>query len=337
MAAGSNRWESDPLFSAAEVVQDSADRMESLLRIVLHQQSLVNGDVLDPKFHHSIECHRRDLVTALETTKWQLEDFERALYVSPSSNKSHLRRDVSSRHSQFVRAIREQIAGVEQSLEDSPTKDITGNQNWVNLNKHDRDGLALFLSGGESMDNKVRYDVENGILRSFLDPNSNGDEIVELKTEELEGLEVNDVKNSEEKNKSRNVESHYPKQFSSEQPPEVSDGDRNCEVWADSRELDLELGNSGEKFSSSDNRVKRFVGYLSSFSLPIVNKMNRSFTKKRKDGEVLDDYAANVEGRTLSICHDMSQVEQVIGVREIITGFHWALVLEHAMDCVVVD
>lgn len=79
MAKSFHAWESDPLFSAAEVVQDSADRMESAFRMLLHEQSLLQGDPSDTKLLSSIEYHRRDLATALGTTKWQLEDFESSI------------------------------------------------------------------------------------------------------------------------------------------------------------------------------------------------------------------------------------------------------------------
>ncbi|KAF9598726.1 hypothetical protein IFM89_031394 [Coptis chinensis] len=69
MAGSFRQWESDPLFSAAEVVQDSADRMESIYRNLLHEQSLVEAEST------SLDYHRRDLATALGTTKWQPSGF----------------------------------------------------------------------------------------------------------------------------------------------------------------------------------------------------------------------------------------------------------------------
>lgn len=72
MASSLHQWESDPLFAAAEVVQDSADRMESVFRLLLHELSLVQGDCPDLKLLVSIDCHKRDLATTLETAKWQV-------------------------------------------------------------------------------------------------------------------------------------------------------------------------------------------------------------------------------------------------------------------------
>lgn len=62
MASSFDRWEKDPFFSAAEEVQESADRIESTYRTWVHamkdDSSIWNYDELD-----------RDLRTALGTTK----------------------------------------------------------------------------------------------------------------------------------------------------------------------------------------------------------------------------------------------------------------------------
>ncbi|XP_039128572.1 uncharacterized protein LOC120264776 isoform X2 [Dioscorea cayenensis subsp. rotundata] len=80
------RWEADPLFSAAEVVQDSADRMESVFQMLLHEQKLVQGESSDSKLLGQIQYHRRDLLTALETTKWQDKYLCSHLGIFPISN-----------------------------------------------------------------------------------------------------------------------------------------------------------------------------------------------------------------------------------------------------------
>lgn len=47
-------------------------RMESLFRLLLHEQNLVQEDHNDAKLVNSIEYHWRDLATTLETAKWQV-------------------------------------------------------------------------------------------------------------------------------------------------------------------------------------------------------------------------------------------------------------------------
>lgn len=46
--------------------------MESVFRILLHEQKSAQGDSLDAKLLSSIEYHKRDLVTCLETARWQV-------------------------------------------------------------------------------------------------------------------------------------------------------------------------------------------------------------------------------------------------------------------------
>nr|CAB3465097.1 unnamed protein product [Digitaria exilis] len=89
MAEGFGRWESDPLFPAAECVQDSADRMEGVYRLLLHERKAMQDSTSDAKFHAPIQ-YERDVITALGTTKWQLEQFEREVNAAAFSDKSKL-------------------------------------------------------------------------------------------------------------------------------------------------------------------------------------------------------------------------------------------------------
>jgi len=75
MAEGFGRWESDPLFPAAECVQDSADRMEGVYRLLLHERKVMQDGISDAKFHAPIQ-YERDVITALGTTKWQVQTVE---------------------------------------------------------------------------------------------------------------------------------------------------------------------------------------------------------------------------------------------------------------------
>lgn len=90
MAEGFGRWEADPLFPAAECVQDSADRMEGVYRLLLHERKLIQDDTSHTKRRVSMQ-YERDVCTALGTTKWQLEQFEREVNAAALSNKSNSR------------------------------------------------------------------------------------------------------------------------------------------------------------------------------------------------------------------------------------------------------
>ncbi|CAN4115148.1 unnamed protein product [Withania somnifera] len=129
-----DRWEKDPFFSAAEEVQESADRMESTYRTWIHALKDTSGR------WNSDELWR-DLRTTLGTTKWQLEEFERAACSSYDSTSTD---DAKERHGEFVVAIDNQIKKVEKSLNESSLSQ--GNQ-WVCLDERELDELAVFLSG----------------------------------------------------------------------------------------------------------------------------------------------------------------------------------------------
>ncbi|KAL2520797.1 syntaxin [Forsythia ovata] len=141
MAANFDRWEKDPFFSAAEEVQDSADRMESTYRTWIHAKKDSSG------VWNSNEL-RRDLQTTLGTAKWQLEEFERAVNLSYTSSSSA--DDAKDRHGDFIHAIESQISKVESSLNESTVSQGKPPLPWVQLNEGERNELALFLSGPPS-------------------------------------------------------------------------------------------------------------------------------------------------------------------------------------------
>ncbi|XP_052882732.1 uncharacterized protein LOC128279232 [Gossypium arboreum] len=183
------QWESDPLFPAAEVVQDSADRMESIFRVLLHEQNLVEANNYDPKLLTLIGYHRRDLATILETAKWQalLEDFERAVNSSARMDRPHSREAVIFRQKEFVSAIREQINNVEKSLEEMAMGNHAKNSEWKNLNEQDKDNLALFLSRGLTI--TVMSSVIVTYLKDFLiQPRHHAQQMLELLEMNVEKL-----------------------------------------------------------------------------------------------------------------------------------------------------
>ncbi|CAN0847039.1 hypothetical protein LINGRAHAP2_LOCUS4763 [Linum grandiflorum] len=274
MASSFQQWEADPLFSAAEVVQDSADRMESLYRLLLHDQNFLQEDHSDPKLLTAIDYHRRDLVTILETAKWQLEDFERAVNSSAMADKSRSKEDVVARHRQFITAIREQIKLVETRIE-SPCS--TGRKNsWVNLNEQDRDGLALFLSGGSPR----QHSNDSSVLRKFLNPTSasslGDDAIVEQ--------QVNDKTQM-------NGDAHRHHGLGN------GDVDRNqsarsgsCGRDCDEDKWDLEAGEAAPRTVFHENKLRGVYSrtnlrFLRNFWTIYGNRFSRSQTKRLKDGE----------------------------------------------------
>lgn len=136
MASNFDRWEKDPFFSAAEEVQESADRMESTYRTWIHVKKDYSGT-------WNSEEIRRDLRTALGTTKWQLEEFERAVRPCYADSSA---KDAKERHKEFIIAIESQISKIESALHNSSASDGKPPRPWVHLDEGERDELALFLS-----------------------------------------------------------------------------------------------------------------------------------------------------------------------------------------------
>ncbi|XP_047332199.1 uncharacterized protein LOC124935815 [Impatiens glandulifera] len=154
-------WQKDAFFSAAEEVQQSADIMESAYRTWSRKKigGLEGEDLVEL-------C--RELQTALGTTKWQLEEFEKAV---SSSYRNQCDDSIVKRHKQFVDAIQDQIFRVEASLRDSFNENNENPIRWVNLDEEDYDDLAAFLSGSSSSpsSDKIEFkkveDTSNGLIQ----------------------------------------------------------------------------------------------------------------------------------------------------------------------------
>lgn len=271
-------WESDPLFAAAEVVQDSADRMESIYRLLLHEQSLIQGDHKYAKLLSSVEYHRRDLATALETAKWQLEDFEREANSLAFVDKSQVKKNVIMRHQQFISAIGEQIGLVEQSMSTSLGFSL---RNMLQ-NEQDRNGLAIFLSGEKPTKYIADKELEdNDILRRFLDPavssssreDNNGGKAGETLSL-LDNLELNE-------------NSITKMDFGSSSSVQEANYGRYDEegTW------DLEASGPEARPYMQNNKLRDYCWRMNIFGsfgnfLSIYGKRaSRNFTKRLKDGE----------------------------------------------------
>ncbi|GMN39473.1 hypothetical protein TIFTF001_008711 [Ficus carica] len=305
MAPSLQQWESDPLFSAAEVVQDSADRMESIFRLLMHELSLVQGDHSDPKLLTSIDFHRRDLVTILETTKWQLEDFQRAVSLSATTEKSQMKEDVSSRHRQFIRAIREQIVHVEKSLKDSSVSNPVRDNEWVNLNEEDRYGFAMFLSGGSPSEQLGFNDVgDNGILKRYLESTmttSGKDGTLrdaDHKSIELETLNGNGVLHMDHNEISSLPETSHNR---------FGDGS-----W------DLEANEAEPKSVFHENKSRRFCGrrnvfvWFNNIWAAYGSRVARNYAKRLKDGEEQRDSPLATDTSNDALVQDIDVVVYVI-------------------------
>ncbi|XP_078435086.1 uncharacterized protein LOC144706075 isoform X2 [Wolffia australiana] len=257
MTVKPSRWETDPLLSAAEVVQDSADRMESLYRLLIHELDIASED--HSKVHKlpiSLKFHKRNLVTALETTKWQLEDFERAVHAVTDQAASR-------GHYQFISALREQVLAMQKAVEDLPGEGVARSfQSTVHNESDTIEGLARFLSGD---------DPQNQIMANFFGSTGSGDEITEIEPVETL-LEVNETDSRPlfflENGYEREIDDHG---IDDSIPESIHEGVKST-------------GHGGNSWclSGALNRIWHLERYMHS----------RTFTKRRKDGEIADNSSA---------------------------------------------
>ncbi|MCO5569065.1 hypothetical protein L7F22_022771 [Adiantum nelumboides] len=143
MTRNFHRWEVDPFFSAAEEVQDSADRLESVYRTWMHAKSIADDTAV-------VEFHRRELSTALGTAKWQLEEFERAVSCMLVDDCDQAGDDAPSRHKQFVNALQTQISTIEIAVSGSEDCKDLKPLKGLQLEEKEKHDLELFLCGTRS-------------------------------------------------------------------------------------------------------------------------------------------------------------------------------------------
>ncbi|RWV81008.1 hypothetical protein GW17_00057613 [Ensete ventricosum] len=161
----------------------------------------------------------------------------------------------------------------------------------MNLNEHDRDGLALFLSGGDNRDNQLYYDSSGSIMKRFLNSTTDGDEIVELKTEEV--FPTNGLKYAD--HGYEKVGSHHSRGVT-EAPAILKDsfGDKDClKAHTAFGAYNMKFGDFAAN-SYGINRTRGSVWMLLRNFWP-PNKNRVSFTKRRKDGEDPDDLIVDTE------------------------------------------
>lgn len=163
MASSFDRWEKDPFFSAAEEVQESADRMESTYRTWVHATKDASG---------IWNCDElgRDLRTALGTTKWQLEEFERAVKASYINSTNE---DARDRHREFIVAIEDLILKTQSSLQEFSESKGNSSMPWMRLDEGESNELALFLSGPSAGEDKT---VVNNVVSDNENPQGTDEE-----------------------------------------------------------------------------------------------------------------------------------------------------------------
>lgn len=203
--------------------------------------------------------------------------------MSAIADKSQVKQNVITRHMQFIMAIREQISLVEQSMSTSLGNSLRN----MNLNEQDRDGLAMFLSGGKPVKHIADQELEdNNIVSRFLDPvvsSSSKEDTNADKAGETVRLNVNENEGNWE------LKEKFPTKMdlgSSSSVQEANYGRYNEEgTW------DLEANEAKAKTSLQKNKLRDYCGRmnifgsLGDFLSTRESRASRSFTKRLKDGE----------------------------------------------------
>ncbi|CAN6328069.1 unnamed protein product [Urochloa humidicola] len=269
MAEGFGRWESDPLFPAAECVQDSADRMEGVYRLLLHERKVMQDGTSDAKFHAPIQ-YERDVITALGTTKWQLEQFEREVNAAAFSDRSKSRENAILKFRQFIRAIAEQISQVEESL-DNLSIGSSRTPKHLYSSEYDGDGLASFLSG-TNKDDHVYHSTGTH-------------EIVELKLDSVPL--VNGYHSTQEHRAYENGTSE--KDVEGAGKLRCPCGENACEGGHNNSSMySLDTDDSvGRRLFSKNKLSRQYHSFIR--NLWFTKRGRESFTKRKKDGEDMDN------------------------------------------------
>ncbi|KZV54781.1 hypothetical protein F511_40612 [Dorcoceras hygrometricum] len=157
-------WQKDTFFSAAEEVQQSADVMESAYRTWLRAKR-------EGSISQQLDELGRDLQRALDTAKWQLEEFEKAVCMSYRKHSDDI---TITRHRQFVSALEDQISHVEATLKESFNVEEKKSLQWVDIDQENCEDFALFLSGspGTSLKKEDESEkVEEATTGSYIKKN----------------------------------------------------------------------------------------------------------------------------------------------------------------------
>lgn len=224
----------------------------------------------DAKFHAPIQ-YERDVITALGTTKWQLEQFEREVNAAAFSDKSKSRENAILKFRQFIRAIADQISQVEESLE-SLRLGSSRTPKHLYSSEHDGDGLASFLSGSSKDDHAYH--------------STGTDEIVELKLDNVPLVNgyhsTQEHTTYEHRNSDKDVEGAGKLKCSCGEG--ACEGDHN-----NSNMFVLDAADSTSRRFFCKNKLSRqYHSFIRNLWFTKRRHDRESFTKRRKDGEDMD-------------------------------------------------
>ena len=195
------------------------------------------------------------------------------------ADKSQVKQTVIMRHLQFIRAIREHIILVEQTMSASLGNSLRN----MHLNEQDRNGLAFFLSGKKPVKHIADKEHEdNGFLRRFLDP-----AISTSSGEDNNGEKVGETVSFVEHN--LDLKENCPTNLDFRSSSSLQEA--NYIRYDEAVTWDLEASGPEARSYLQDNKLRDYYGRMNIFGtfgnlLTIYGKKaTRSFTKRLKDGD----------------------------------------------------
>ncbi|KAH7278170.1 hypothetical protein KP509_38G027900 [Ceratopteris richardii] len=138
------RWEDDPLFFAADQVQDSADALITAFRAWKAERAIHQCDTHGFESIKTLDHRRRQLATAFGVASGQLAEFQREVSYLRMSADPCVDGRVFCRYEEFISAIDYQLASMRDDLRVVKDKVLpTAKCN----SETEVDDLALFLIG----------------------------------------------------------------------------------------------------------------------------------------------------------------------------------------------
>ncbi|KAH7278169.1 hypothetical protein KP509_38G027800 [Ceratopteris richardii] len=175
------RWEDDPLFFAAEQVQDSTDALVRAFGAWKVEKAMREWDTHGSESIEALDHRRRQLATAFGVASGQLAEFQREVTYLHMSTDPCVDERVFCKYREFISAIDNQIASMRDDLravEDEVLPTAKCNS------ETEVDDLALFLLGAQ-VDGDYTLDASALSLNDSVPSNLVHEELVGGTTENL--------------------------------------------------------------------------------------------------------------------------------------------------------
>lgn len=246
-----------------------------------------------------------------------MEDFEREVDVSSRLGSAQVNERALSSHKLFIRAIKEQLFVIEKFLRDKSFYDEVLNLQLVNSNEQDGDVLASFLSGPNAKLQQIEFNHQRkgkgDVHGTSASPHIvQLDEIMEIHPDDTEGMLMNCDNHMDS-----NLQFMKEDELTGIESQQMKRSVTNSDPFQNGNNRSLFCGYYGVNVDLNKFKARNFlrlsdsVRYFCNFWLPSRSMFVRSYTKRRKDGEVMDNSDLDPEQGRLRSVLDLAQNQQV--------------------------